>query len=253
MLNIAVVTLFPEWFDGLRRCGVPARALQAGLLRLSTWNPRDYATDRYRSVDDRPYGGGPGMVMMVAPLRAAVRAARADLGAAARCIYLCPQGRRLTQPDLRALAARGPLVLVAGRYEGVDERLVELEIDEQWSIGDYVLSGGEPAAAVFIDALTRLQPGALGNAESSRADSFADGLLEHPHYTRPSEYEERRVPEVLLGGNHEDIRRWRLKQSLGRTWRQRPDLLAGLELSREQRHLLSEYINEQQQRDPGME
>ena len=239
-MRIDVVTLFPELVQTLTEHGIPRRAAERGLLRLETWNPRDYTRDRHRTVDDRPYGGGPGMVMRVEPLQAAIQAARqADV--TAPVIYLSPQGRRLDQAGVRELARRPRLILVAGRYEGIDERLIEAEVDEEWSIGDYVLSGGELAAMVLADAVTRLLPGALGDADSAGQDSFMEGLLDYPHYTRPEEVAGRRVPEVLLGGNHAEIERWRRQQALGRTRERRPDLLELLELDEEQQALLAEY------------
>jgi len=242
-MRIGVVTLFPEMFDAVIDCGITSRAVDSGLLQLECWNPRDFTTDRHHTVDDRPYGGGPGMVMKIEPMRAAIRAARSELGSA-KVIYLSPQGRMLDQRGAEELAAVEQLILVAGRYEGIDERLLETEIDEEWSIGDYVLSGGELAAMVLIDAVTRLLPGALGDAQSAQQDSFSDGLLDCPHYTRPEDYEGRLVPEVLLGGNHAAIRRWRLQQSLGRTWLRRPDLLQTRTLNKEQQTLLDEFIRE---------
>lgn len=242
-MQIGVVTLFPEMFDAVLDCGITSRALDQGLLQLNCWNPRDYTSDRHRTVDDRPYGGGPGMVMKAEPLHDAIQAARNSLPEA-RVIYLSPQGRKLDQRGVEELAARQQMILVAGRYEGIDERLLQAEVDEEWSIGDYVLSGGELAAMVLVDSVTRLLPGALGDAQSAAQDSFADGLLDCPHYTRPEEYAGRRVPEVLLGGNHELIRRWRLKQALGRTWLRRPELLQGRELDKEQKRLLDEFIRE---------
>jgi tRNA (guanine37-N1)-methyltransferase len=242
-MRIDVVTLFPELVQTLTEHGIPRRAAERGLLRLETWNPRDYTRDRHRTVDDRPYGGGPGMVMLVEPLQAAIQAARrADV--AAPVIYLSPQGRRLDQAGVRELARRPRLILVAGRYEGIDERLIEAEVDEEWSIGDYVLSGGELAAMVLADAVTRLLPGALGDADSAGQDSFMEGLLDYPHYTRPEEVAGRRVPEVLLGGNHAEIERWRRQQALGRTRERRPDLLELLELDEEQQALLAEYLRQ---------
>jgi tRNA (guanine37-N1)-methyltransferase len=242
-MRIDVVTLFPELVQTLTEHGIPRRAAERGLLRLETWNPRDYTRDRHRTVDDRPYGGGPGMVMRVEPLQAAIQAARqADV--AAPVIYLSPQGRRLDQAGVRELARRPRLILVAGRYEGIDERLIEAEVDEEWSIGDYVLSGGELAAMVLADAVTRLLPGALGDADSAGQDSFMEGLLDYPHYTRPEEVAGRRVPEVLLGGNHAEIERWRRQQALGRTRERRPDLLELLELDEEQQALLAEYLRQ---------
>lgn len=247
-LDIGVVSLFPQMFDVLRAGGVTARAFAQALLTLEVWNPRDFTRDRHRTVDDRPYGGGPGMVMLVEPLKRAIRAALADIGEDAHRVYLSPQGRPLTQSRVAALADRPRLVLVCGRYEGVDERLVEAEIDEELSLGDFVLSGGEIAALALIDAMARLKPGALGHADSAREDSFADGLLDCPHYSRPEEVDGRRVPEVLLSGDHEAIRRWRLKQALGRTFTRRPELLEGRALDEEQQALLDEYLAERHDR-----
>ncbi len=246
-LSIGVVSLFPEMFDALTMHGVSGRAVRQGLLSLEFWNPRDYAVDRHRSVDDRPYGGGPGMLMKVDTLRGAIHDARDALtvnGVAPRVIYLSPQGRVLDQRGVRELASSGRLVLVAGRYEGIDERVIEADVDEQWSIGDYVLSGGELPAMVLIDAVSRLVPGVLGHARSAEEDSFSDGLLDCPHYTRPEEIDGKRVPEVLINGHHGEIRRWRLKQSLGRTWSLRPDLLETRTLTAEERTLLDEYVRE---------
>ena len=245
-MRIDVVTLFPDLFEITTRYGVTGKAVQRGLVELDLWNPRDYTSDKHRSVDDRPYGGGPGMVMMVQPLRDAIRAARAE-APHSRVIYLSPQGRRLDQPAVAELASLPGMILVAGRYEGIDQRLIDSEIDEEWSIGDYVLSGGELAAMVVIDAVTRLLPGVLGHEQSAVQDSFAAGLLDHPHYTRPEELNGMPVPAVLLGGDHAAIARWRLKQALGRTWLQRPDLLERLSLSPEQRALLDEFIREREQ------
>lgn len=243
-MRIDVVTLFPDLVQGLVEYGIAGRAARQGLLQLKTWNPRDFTGDRHRTVDDRPYGGGPGMVMKVEPVRAAIGAARAELPAGTAVIYLSPQGERIDQRHIEALASEPAAVLVAGRYEGLDERLIEAEVDREWSIGDYVLSGGELAAMVILDAVTRLLPGALGDAESARQDSFMDGLLDYPHYTRPEEIDGRRVPQVLLGGDHGAIARWRRKQALGRTWLRRPDLLEVLELDAEQQALLQEFIDE---------
>ena len=243
-MDISVVSLFPEMFAAVSDYGVTGRAVQKGLLNISCCNPRDYTTDRHQTVDDRPYGGGPGMVMMTAPLEEAIHAAKASVAPGATVIYLSPQGRPLDQQGLVELAQRPSLVLLAGRYEGVDERLIEAEVDEEWSIGDYVLSGGELAAMVMIDGLSRLLPGVLGHHLSAEQDSFAEGLLDCPHYTRPEHYRDRAVPDVLLSGNHEAIRRWRLKQSLGRTWLRRRDLLQKVELSSEQNTLLAEFIRE---------
>jgi tRNA (guanine37-N1)-methyltransferase len=247
-MHIGVITLFPEMFDAVIDYGITSRAVDNGLLQVSCWNPRDFTSDRHQTVDSRPYGGGPGMVMKIEPLRDAINAAR-EVMPKARTIYLSPQGRQLDQAGAIELAAHEALILVAGRYEGIDERLIEAEIDEEWSIGDYVLSGGELAAMVLIDAVTRLLPGALGDEQSAQQDSFTDGLLDCPHYARPEEYEGKRVPEVLLGGNHEMIRRWRLQQALGRTWLRRPDLLAQRELNDEQRRLLDDFIDQQKVRE----
>ena len=243
-VRVAVVTLFPEMVATVARYGVTARAVERGLLELDCWNPRDYARGRHRSVDDRPYGGGPGMVMTYEPAKAAVTAARDALGGASRTVHLSPQGRRIEQRDVRALAEGPALVMLCGRYEGVDERLIETEVDEELSLGDYVLSGGELAAMVVIDAMTRLIPGALGHEDSSGADSFADGLLDCPHFTRPETVAGQRVPEVLTSGDHGAIRRWRLKQALGRTWERRPDLLRARSLDARERALLNEYVSE---------
>lgn len=244
-MRIDVVTLFPDLFEIATRFGVTGKAVQRGVVELGLWNPRDFTTDRHRTVDDRPYGGGPGMVMMVQPLRDAIRAARAA-AQRSKVIYLSPQGRRLDQAGVRELTARSGLILVAGRYEGIDQRVIDNEIDEEWSIGDYVLSGGELAAMVVIDAVTRLLPGVLGHDQSAEQDSFTAGLLDHPHYTRPEVIDDMRVPEVLLGGDHAVIARWRLKQALGRTWLQRPDLLEQMELSEQQRQLLEEFKSERE-------
>ena len=244
-MRIQVITLFPEAFRPLVDLGVTGRAIAAGQVRLGTVDPREYAQDRHRTVDDRPYGGGPGMVMAVEPLRSAIRDARAAAGPDARVSLLSPQGRPLKQPAVRELAERQDLILVCGRYEGIDERLIELEIDEEWSIGDYVLSGGELAAAVVIDAVTRLLPGVLGHEASAAQDSFMDGLLDCQHYTRPEEIDGLTVPPVLLSGDHGAIERWRRKQALGRTWLRRPDLLEALKLDEESRMLLAEFKAEQ--------
>ena len=243
-MRIDVVTLFPQMFEVLTEYGITGRAVSRGILELVTWNPRKHASDRHQTVDDRPYGGGPGMVMMVQPLRDSIREARAAAGDKSRVIYLSPQGRKLDQHGLTELAKQPNLVLVCGRYEGVDERLIASEIDEEWSIGDYVLSGGELAAMVMIDGITRLLPEALGHEDSAVQDSFVEGLLDHPKFTRPEEIDGMTVPEVLLSGDHQAIARWRFKQALGRTWLRRPDLLEGLELNSEQQALLAEFIRE---------
>jgi tRNA (guanine37-N1)-methyltransferase len=246
-VHVAIVSLFPEMFEAVSGYGVTGRAVEQGQLRLSFSNPRDYTTDKHRTVDDRPYGGGPGMLMKIEPLEAAIAEAKEQLGKDSRVIYLSPQGRRFDHAKALELAELDAVVLVAGRYEGVDERLLEAEVDEELSIGDYVLSGGEMAAMVVIDAVSRQLPGVLGHDQSAEQDSFAEGLLDCPHYTRPEEYGERRVPEVLLSGNHEVIRRWRLKQSLGRTLERRPDLLEERTLTSEEEDLLAEYRRERTQ------
>lgn len=241
---IGAVTLFPDMFDAVVDYGITSRAVRDGLLSVECWNPRDFTHDRHRTVDDRPYGGGPGMLMKMQPLRDAIHAARAAAGGAATVVYMSPQGEPLNQAVVEELAEAEHLILVAGRYEGVDERLIATEVDREVSLGDFVLSGGELAAMAVIDAVTRLIPGALGHAQSAAQDSFADGLLDCPHYTRPEVYEGQRVPEVLLGGHHEQIRRWRLKQSLMRTWERRPDLLEKRRLTGEERELLNQVLNE---------
>ncbi len=252
-IRFDVITLFPGMFAAVSKYGITGRAVQSGLLRLKTWNPRDFTRDRHRTVDDRPYGGGPGMVMLAEPLHAAIGAAREGDPHPGRVIYLSPQGRPLDQSVLRELARQQRIILLAGRYEGIDERLIQREVDEELSLGDYVLSGGELAAMVVIDGVTRLLPGALGHEDSAWQDSFAAGLLDHPHYTRPERLDGMAVPEVLLSGNHRAIARWRAKQALGRTWERRPDLLEKLDLSEEQRILLQEYIREQRERNDLIE
>ena len=241
-MQIAIVTIFPQMFDSFVCEGMTRRALEVGQLQLEFRNPRDFTEDNHRQVDDRPYGGGPGMVMMAEPLDQAISSARAAVRG--RVIYLSPQGRRLEQKRVRELAGEAGLVLLAGRYEGVDERVLEAEIDEEISIGDYVLSGGELPAMVLIEALVRYLPGVLGNEDSVKSDSFSAGLLDWPHYTRPEVYGEHQVPSVLLSGHHEEIRRWRMKQALGRTWQKRPELLRDIELTDEQRELLDLYRRE---------
>jgi len=247
-VRIDVVSLFPHMFDALTQDGITGRAIERGLLQLAVTNPRDFTADRHQTVDDRPYGGGPGMVMMVPPLRDAINATRETqqkLGSGeSKVIYMSPQGRRLDQRLATELSQVPNLILVAGRYEGVDERLIESQIDEEISIGDYVLSGGELAAMVVIDAVTRLLPGALGHEDSAQQDSFVDGLLDYPHYTRPEEVDEMAVPAVLRSGNHPLIARWRQQQALGRTWLRRPDLLEGVELNKEQQQLLDAFVQE---------
>jgi len=251
-MRIQVITLFPEEFTPLVDIGVTGRGIREGKVTLELLNPRDFAADRHRTVDDRPYGGGPGMVMAIEPLRSAIRMARARAEDRvreraedeARVGLLSPQGRRLDHEAVVELAQRQELILVCGRYEGIDERLIELEVDEEWSIGDYVLSGGELAAAVIIDAITRLLPGVLGDEQSAHQDSFTDGLLDFQHYTRPENVEGLQVPPVLLSGDHRAIARWRRKQSLGRTWQRRPELLQRMDLDTESKALLTEFIKE---------
>ena len=243
-LQVEVISIFPEMFAAISEYGITSRAVKQGLLQLTCRNPRSYTEDRHQTVDDRPFGGGPGMVMKIEPLERALADARRAAGEQAKVIYLSPQGRRLTQAAVRELASEDALILIAGRYEGIDERFIEAYVDEEWSIGDYVLSGGELPAMVLIDAVTRMLPGALGHADSAEEDSFTDGLLDCPHYTRPEVYAGKRVPDVLLSGNHEHIRRWRLQQSLGRTCERRADLLDSRSLSGEEQKLLAEYLRQ---------
>lgn len=243
-MRIEVVTLFPEFIAEAVRVGVLGRAIERGVVTVNATTPREYATDVHKTVDDRPYGGGPGMVLKIEPARTSIRAAKARLPEGSRSVYLAADGVPLTHAKAQELAQLPGLLLLAGRYEGVDERLIELEIDESISIGDYVLSGGELPALVVIDAVVRLLPGVLGDDASAQQDSFSEGLLDWPHYTRPEEFEGLEVPQVLVGGNHAAIRRWRLKQALGRTWARRPDLIDAATLSSEQRELLDEYVTE---------
>ncbi|TWH76464.1 tRNA (guanine37-N1)-methyltransferase [Azomonas agilis] len=244
-MRIDVISLFPEMFAAIQDYGITGRAVKQGILNLHCWNPRAYTDDRHQTVDDRPFGGGPGMVMKVEPLERALMDVRQQVGTQALVVYLSPQGRPLDQERVRAWAGQQQgLILIAGRYEGIDERFIEAHVDEECSIGDYVLSGGELPAMVLIDAVTRLLPGALGHSGSAEEDSFSDGLLDCPHYTRPEVYAGKAVPEVLLSGNHEHIRRWRLQQSLGRTWERRADLLDSRSLSGEEQKLLDEYIRQ---------
>jgi tRNA (guanine37-N1)-methyltransferase len=242
-MKIAVVTLFPDFLVEAVKVGVLGRAIERGIVVVSAVSPREFATDPHKTVDDRPYGGGPGMVLKPETTSAAMQAARSQVPAGSRTIYLGAEGAPLTQAKVRELSAKPGLVLLAGRYEGVDERVLG-EVDERISIGDYVLSGGELPALVLIDAVARLLPGVLGDAESAGQDSFANGLLDWPHYTRPESWRGAIVPPVLLGGNHAEIARWRSKQALGRTWEQRRDLLERLTLTSEQRELLNEYLRE---------
>jgi tRNA (guanine37-N1)-methyltransferase len=242
VIRFDVVTLFPEMFSAISKSGITSRALEAGLWRLQTWNPRDFTSDNYRTVDDRPYGGGPGMVMLAGPLDKALDAARAAGGG--RIVYLSPQGRKLEHRKVMEIARETSVTLLCGRYEGVDERLLARRADEELSLGDFVLSGGELAAMALIDAVVRQLPGALGDEQSVLEESFADGLLDCPQYTRPELYAGERVPEVLLSGHHDNIRRWRLKQSLGRTWLRRPELLQARSMSEEEKRLLAEFQRE---------
>ena len=238
-MRFDVITLFPEMFDAIR-LGVTGRAIDKGLAELVLWNPRDYTEDVHQTVDDRPYGGGPGMVMKVEPLLAAIQAAKAQ-SPASKVVYLSPQGQRFVQATAVAATQTSGIILIAGRYEGIDERVIHSFVDEEWSLGDFVLSGGELPAMVVIDSMIRLLPGALGHAESAEQDSFSDGLLDCPHYTRPESILEQDVPSVLLSGDHEKIRLWRLQQALGRTWLRRPDLLEGRELNKQEQELLDEF------------
>ena len=247
MLQFDAITLFPEMFSALTESGITRRALERKLWALRCWNPRDWATDNHRTVDDRPYGGGPGMVMLAAPLEQAINAAKAarqQEGLAAKVVFLSPQGKPLTHGKVCEVASSDGAVLLCGRYEGIDERLIERCVDEEISIGDFVLSGGEIAALALMDAVVRQLPGALNDDASAVEDSFVAGLLDCVHYTRPELYEGMKVPDVLLSGNHEQIRRWRLKQSLGRTWLRRPDLLGRRGLSSEEVRLLEEFKQE---------
>ena len=243
-MRFDVVTLFPDMLQAMIGDGVTGRAFDKGLAQLATWNPRDYTRDVHRTVDDRPYGGGPGMVMKVEPLQAAIEDAK-QAAPESRVAYLSPQGKELNQSAVRELARRDGVILIAGRYEGIDERVIDRYVDEEWSIGDYVLSGGELPALVLMDAVLRLLPGVLGDADSAEQDSFTEGLLDCPHYTRPEQFADMPVPDVLKSGNHAAIRRWRLQQSLGRTWLRRPDLLEGRELTKEEQLLLEQFIQAQ--------
>ena len=244
MIQFDIVTLFPPMFDAISQHGITARALENKLYSLSLWNPRDYTTDNHRTVDDRPYGGGPGMVMLAEPLEQAIQAAKAKQIAAGvakpKVIHMSPSGKPLTHEIVMQLVAEQGLVVLASRYEGVDQRLLDRMVDAEYSIGDYVLSGGELPAMVLMDAIVRQLPGALGDADSAIEDSFVDGLLDCPHYTRPEEYAGAKVPDVLTSGNHAKIKQWRLKMSLKRTRDQRPDLLAVRSLSKEESRLLKE-------------
>ncbi|WP_233139493.1 tRNA (guanosine(37)-N1)-methyltransferase TrmD [Aggregatibacter actinomycetemcomitans] len=237
---IGVISLFPEMFKAITEYGVTGRAVKQDLLQVRCWNPRNFTHDKHKTVDDRPYGGGPGMLMVVQPLKDAIDAAKKVAGEGAKVIYLSPQGRKLDQPGVEGLAQNQKLILLCGRYEGIDERLIETVVDEEWSVGDYVLTGGELPAMTLIDAVARFIPGVLGKQASAEEDSFAEGLLDCPHYTRPEVLDGLAVPPVLMSGHHEEIRKWRLKQSLLRTWLRRPELLEGLALTDEQRKLLKQ-------------
>lgn len=243
-MRFDVITLFPDMFQAIRQ-GVTGNAINREQVELALWNPRDYTEDVHRTVDDRPYGGGPGMLMMMEPVLAALKQAR-EAAPGSKVIYLTPQGRRFDQQSAMELAQTSGLIMLAGRYEGIDERLVDCCVEEEWSIGDYVMSGGELPAMVMMDTIIRLLPGVLGHAGSAEQDSYMDGLLDFPQYTRPDEYAGRMVPDVLLSGNHESIRRWRLQQALGRTWIRRPDLLQQRQLSDEEQQLLEEFIRTHQ-------
>ena len=242
-----VISLFPEMFQTFTQQGVVGRAVKNGLLQVECFNPRDFTFDKHRTVDDRPYGGGPGMLMMVQPLKDAILAAKEAAGRKTKVVYLSPQGKKLDQAGVKQLSENESLILVAGRYEGIDERVIQTHVDEEWSIGDYVLSGGELAAMVLIDTVCRNLPGVLGNKDSANEDSFVDGLLDYPHYTRPEEINGQLVPDILLSGDHDKIRRWRLKQALGKTWQVRSDLIETIELNEEQKGLLQEFISEFEQ------
>ena len=244
-----LVSLFPDMFSSIAQEGVFGRAVKSGLLELAHFNPRDFTHDKHRTVDDRPYGGGPGMLMMVQPLTDAILAAKQAAGEKSKVIYLSPQGRKLDQSGAAELAQHDNLILVCGRYEGIDERVIENHIDEEWSIGDYVLSGGELAAMVLMDTVARLKPGVLGHQQSAQEDSFTDNLLDCPHYTRPEVLGDKAVPSVLLSGDHEKIRQWRLQQSLGRTWLRRPELINHRALTEEQKRLLDEFKQSLKQQD----
>lgn len=247
-MKFEIVTLFPEMFSAITDYGVTGRAVKNGLIELGYTNPRDFTQDVHRTVDDRPYGGGPGMLMLVEPLLAAIASAKARLEsvgvASPRVVYVSPQGQSFNQQAAKGFSERQGMVFLCGRYEGIDERVIEMAVDEEWSIGDYVLSGGELPVMSMIDATVRLLPGVLGHKDSAAEDSFFQGLLDCPHYTRPELYEDRPVPKVLMSGHHGEIRRWRLKQSLGRTWQRRPDLLEGRAFTKEERQLLDEYLDE---------
>lgn len=243
-MKIGLITLFPEMFDALLKHGVSSRAVKNGLIEVKCFNPRAYAAGYHNTVDDRPYGGGPGMVLMAEPLRKSIKEARNWIGAKTKVIYLSPQGQVLAQKGVQSLSSESSLIFISGRYEGVDERVIDLEVDEEWSIGDYVLSGGELPTMVVMDTIIRQLPGALGDQLSAKQDSFSEGLLDYPHYTRPETYEGLKVPDILLSGNHENIRQWRLKESLKRTFYRRPELLSGLSLNKEQEEMLDSLMKD---------
>lgn len=244
MMHLGVISIIPEMFSSLQY-GVCGRAIEQGIARVDIWNPRDWSTRPHRQVDDKPYGGGPGMVMMYEPLHEAITHARAQMPHACRVVYMSPQGRQINQRELNEIAATTqPLLFLAGRYEGIDERVIDHHVDDEWSLGDFVLSGGELAAMVYIDSIVRLLPGALGNPGSAVHDSFMSGLLDYPHYTRPESIQGASVPDVLRNGNHQAIQRWRKKQALGRTWLRRPELLDALSLNEVDKQLLAEFIIE---------
>ena len=248
-MHIGVISLFPDMFSAITEHGVTRRAIKEDLLTVSVWNPRDFTHDKHRTVDDRPYGGGPGMLMMVQPLVDAINAAKAALGEDTPVIYLSPQGQTLDHGGVTQLAQNDRMILIAGRYEGIDQRVIDQYVDAEWSIGDYVLSGGELPAMVLIDAVARMVPGVLGHQDSAAEDSFANGLLDCPHYTRPETYNGQQVPTVLLSGNHEKIRQWRLQQALGKTWLQRKELINRLALTDEQEQLLNDFIHQHESKD----
>lgn len=243
-MRFDVITLFPDMVRSAIAVGITGRAIESKIIDLFLWNPRDFTVDKHRTVDDRPYGGGPGMVMKYQPVHDALAAAKHVCGKTGKVVYLSPQGKTISQELLAQAAQMQRLILIAGRYEGIDERIIEKDCDEEWSLGDFVLSGGELAALVIIDGITRLLPGALGDDESATQDSYADGLLDCPHYTRPQQINGASVPSVLMNGNHADIKRWRLQQALGKTWQKRPDLLDKKELTEEQKLLLKEFIKQ---------
>ena len=244
-----VISLFPEMFSAVCNSGVTSRAVKRGLIEVNVWNPRDFTLDKYQTVDDKPYGGGPGMLMKVQPLRDAISSARQRAPEGTKVVYMSPQGERLSHSLVTRFHNWGSLILIAGRYEGIDERILQKEVDLEVSIGDYVLSGGEIPAMCVIDAVSRMVPGVLGDIRNAHEDSFADGLLHFPQYTRPEVIDGMEVPEVLMSGNHEKIRRWRLQQALARTYERRPDLLQSRLLNREEQKLLDEYLEQKQLKD----